>query len=143
MRNINHLILHTMMLLSGFNLQANTEDKWSEERCAQLSLSDPTSQQLQQQHCSETVAARANVMPVQLDVQLVKPAAVVAEAPVPAPRATGAAQQHAGDARQCDVAGISRVLVVDGAQIVAPPLVRFLSKRPRRFNVLKPASDSQ
>ncbi len=84
MRNINHLILLTMMLLSGFNLQANTEDKWSEERCAQLNQSDPASQQLRQQHCSETVAARANVMPVQLDVQLVKPA-TVAETPVPAP----------------------------------------------------------
>ncbi len=84
MRNINHVILLTMMLVFGFNLQANTEDKWSEERCAQLSLSDPASQQLRQQHCTETVAARANVMPVQLDVQLVKPA-TVAETPVPAP----------------------------------------------------------
>lgn len=82
MRNINRLILLTMMLLSGFNLQANTEDKWSQERCAQLSPSDPASQQLRQQHCTEVVATPANIMPVQLDVQLPAPAA---EVPVSAP----------------------------------------------------------
>ncbi len=85
MRNINHLILLTMMLLSGFDLQANTEDKWSEERCAQLSPSDPASQQLLQQHCTKTVAAPANIMPVQLDIQLEQPAAV-AEVPAPLQR---------------------------------------------------------
>jgi len=84
MRNINHLILLTMMLLSGFDLQANAEDKWSRERCTQLSPSDPASQQLRQQHCPEPVAAPANIMPVQLDVQLVKPAPA-AEAPVSVP----------------------------------------------------------
>ncbi|WP_430458165.1 hypothetical protein [Rheinheimera sp.] len=85
MRNIICLILLPLLLLSGFALQANTEDQWSEERCAQLSQSDPAAQQLRQQHCAETVAAPANVMPVQLDVQLDKPAAVT-EAPVPVQR---------------------------------------------------------
>jgi hypothetical protein len=85
MRNIICLILLPLLLLSGFALQANTEDQWSEERCAQLSQSDPAAQQLRQQHCSETVTALANVMPVQLDVQLEKPAAV-SEALVPVQR---------------------------------------------------------
>ena len=86
MRNIICLILFPLLLLSGFALQANTEDQWSEERCAQLSQSDPAAQQLRQQHCSETVTAPANIMPVQLDVQLVKPApAAEVPEPVPAP----------------------------------------------------------
>ena len=84
MRNITCYILLTLSLSCGFHLQANTDEKWSEERCAQHKQSDPATPQLRQQHCAETAAAPANVMPVQLDVQLDKPAAVT-EAPVPAP----------------------------------------------------------
>lgn len=84
MRNITCLILFPLLLLSGFALQANTDDQWSEQRCAQLNPSDPASQQLRQQHCTKTVTTPANIMPVQLDVQLVKPAPA-AEVPEPLP----------------------------------------------------------
>lgn len=82
MRNITCYMLLMLSLGCCFHLQANTDDNWSEERCAQLNQSDPATPQLRQQHCSET--ASANIMPVRLDVQLVKPAAVT-EAPVPVP----------------------------------------------------------
>ena len=85
MRNITCFMLLTLSLSCGFHLQANTDEKWSEERCAQLNQSDPTTPQLRQQYCAETVAAPANVMPVQLDVQQEQPAPA-AEAPVPVQR---------------------------------------------------------
>ncbi len=88
MRNITCLILFPLLLLSGFALQANTDDQWSEQRCAKLNPSDPASQQLRQQHCTKTVTTPANIMPVQLDVQLVKPAPaaeVPEKLPAPAP----------------------------------------------------------
>jgi len=85
MRNITCFILLTLSLSCGFHLQANTDEKWSEERCAQLNQSDPTTPQLRQQHCAETVAAPANIMPVQLDVQQEQPAPA-AEASVPVQR---------------------------------------------------------
>ena len=77
----------------------------------------PATPQLRQQHCAETVAAPANVMPVQLDVQLDKPAAVT-EAPVPVQRVQhNSTLETLGSAMLLVLVGF---LVVDGAQIAAP-----------------------
>lgn len=74
MRNISRRLLTTLLLCHTAAVQANTEQIWTEQRCAalrQLSQPDVRVQQQLQQHCASkisTAGSAANVLPVQLDI---------------------------------------------------------------------------
>jgi hypothetical protein len=74
MCNISRALLTTLLLGHTAAVQANTEQIWTEQRCAELrqaSLSDATAQQQLQQHCApkiSTASSAAKVIPVQLDI---------------------------------------------------------------------------
>lgn len=87
MRNISRGLLLTLLLGHAAAAQANTEQIWTEQRCAELrqaSQPDVRVQQQLQQHCApkiSTAGSAANVMPVQLDVTSPAQQQPVAESP--------------------------------------------------------------
>lgn len=74
MCNISRVLLTTLLLGHTAAVQANTEQIWTEQRCAalrQLSQPDVRVQQQLQQHCASKISTAGNpakVMPVQLDI---------------------------------------------------------------------------